>query len=83
MQHASKRGLDVAIIPEQAIEAGKETSMSRVSKYPRKCSSHRRQTEERPVLQLPLQAPAWREPPAQESAKPESERGVVVVDFFI
>lgn len=56
--------------------------MPRVSKYPRKRQSPRR-VEERPVLQLPLQAPVWREPPTREEAKPESERGVAVIDFFI
>ena len=39
--------------------------------------------EERPVLQLPLEAPQWREPPRREQAKPEGERGVAVIDFFI
>ena len=57
--------------------------MPRVSKYPRKRQSPRRRVEERPVLQLPLQAPVWREPPSREQAKPESERGVAVIDFFI
>lgn len=57
--------------------------MPRVSKYPRKRQSPRRRVEERPVLQLPLQAPVWREPPTREEAKPESERGVAVIDFFI
>ena len=40
--------------------------------------------EERPVLQLPIDAPRWGEPPSQAKAQePSSERGVAVIDFFI
>lgn len=40
--------------------------------------------EQRPVLQLPLVQPEWREPakPA-EQAEPDRERGVAVIDFYI
>jgi hypothetical protein len=40
--------------------------------------------EQRPVLQLPLEAPRWGEPPSTSEAKePATERGVAVIDFFI
>jgi hypothetical protein len=40
--------------------------------------------EQRPVLQLPLERPEWREPPEPDGqAEPERERGVAVIDFFI
>jgi hypothetical protein len=40
--------------------------------------------EQRPVLQLPLEAPCWGEPPSPpEAQEPDSERGVAVIDFFI
>ena len=43
------------------------------------------QEEQRPVLQLPLEAPDWRERSdrGQGQAEPERERGVVVIDFYI
>jgi hypothetical protein len=51
---------------------------------PRKRQPQRRHVEERPVLQLPLEPPAWREPPSrEESREPTNERGVAVIDFFI
>lgn len=53
---------------------------------PRKRPTSRRQSyiEQRPVLQLPLEAPVWREPPSnREERSRDSERGVAVVDFFI
>lgn len=44
----------------------------------------KRYDEQRPVLQLPLHQPEWREPPeADEQAKQDRERGVAVIDFFI
>jgi hypothetical protein len=40
--------------------------------------------EQRPVLQLPLEAPRWGEPQSTpEAQEPNSERGVAVIDFFI
>jgi hypothetical protein len=54
---------------------------------PRKHKPAPRFVEERPVLQLPLEAPQWREPPDRERSNPqidrETHRGVVVIDFFI
>lgn len=37
----------------------------------------------RPVLQLPLERPEWREPSDRGQAEPERERGVAVIDFYI
>jgi hypothetical protein len=37
----------------------------------------------RPVLQLPLERPVWREPPEREQPESDRERGVVVIDFYI
>ncbi len=41
--------------------------------------------EQRPVLQLPLERPDWREPvtPDRGQAEPDRERGVAVIDFYI
>lgn len=39
--------------------------------------------EERPVLQLPLRAPEWQDPPNRERVEPDADRGVAVIDFFI
>lgn len=41
--------------------------------------------EPRPVLQLPLERPAWRDPDTVErgEAQPERERGVALIDFYI
>ncbi|PRP90597.1 hypothetical protein ENSA5_64000 [Enhygromyxa salina] len=50
---------------------------------PRKRQPRRHQEQERPVLQLPLEAPQWRDPPTREQSEPRTDRGVAVVDFFI
>lgn len=51
---------------------------------PRKRQSKRQSVEERPVLQLPLAQPQWREPPSfDQERQPSGDRGVVVIDFFI
>ncbi len=48
-----------------------------------------RYEEQRPVLQLPLESPRWREPEVDRDRserpdrKDERERGVVVIDFYI
>lgn len=44
--------------------------------------------EQRPVLQLPLESPAWREPPSEPEGTERSqdqvrERGIAVIDFYI
>lgn len=43
--------------------------------------------DQRPVLQLPLESPGWREPPASDPDRPERnedrERGIAVIDFYI
>jgi hypothetical protein len=41
--------------------------------------------EPRPVLQLPLERPDWRDPDPVErgQAEPERERGVALIDFYI
>lgn len=39
--------------------------------------------EQRPVLQLPLERPDWREPIERGQAEPDWERGVAVIDFYI
>lgn len=50
-----------------------------IHKHPR---PKRPQHEERPVLQLPLARPDWREPVIEDEDK-TPERGVAVVDFYI
>jgi hypothetical protein len=58
--------------------------MARSVIHPARTRQPRRTIEQRPVLQLPLEAPHWGEPPAQSQAhEPTSERGVAVIDFFI
>jgi len=37
----------------------------------------------RPVLQLPLERPEWREPVKRDQPESDRERGVVVIDFYI
>ena len=39
--------------------------------------------EQRPVLQLPLERPVWREPSDRGQAEPDRERGVAMIDFYI
>jgi hypothetical protein len=39
--------------------------------------------EPRPVLQLPLERPVWREPSDPGQVEPERERGIAVIDFYI
>jgi hypothetical protein len=39
--------------------------------------------EQRPVLQLPLERPDWRDPVERDQAEPERERGVALIDFYI
>jgi hypothetical protein len=39
--------------------------------------------EQRPVLQLPLERPDWRDPVERGQAEPERERGVALIDFYI
>jgi hypothetical protein len=42
--------------------------------------------EQRPVLQLPLESPSWREPASEPERSDRSEdrdRGIAVVDFYI
>jgi hypothetical protein len=41
--------------------------------------------EQRPVLQLPLDRPDWRDPVERGQAEPERERerGIAVIDFYI
>lgn len=47
------------------------------------------QEEQRPVLQLPLEAPDWRERDERRheqgrgQAEPDRERGVALIDFYI
>ena len=60
----------------------RKTTMARHIPVNRPRKRHHR-VEERPVLQLPLEAPQWREPPRKEEAKAECERGIAVIDFFI
>lgn len=54
---------------------------------PRKRQPAPRYIEERPVLQLPLEPPQWREPPNRDHSEPHTDRGVdrgvAVIDFFI
>jgi hypothetical protein len=55
---------------------------------PRKRKPAPRYIEERPVLQLPLEAPQWRDPPSRDRLEPDTtdrgrDRGVAVIDFFI
>jgi hypothetical protein len=42
----------------------------------------RQYDEQRPVLQLPLESPSWREPEGTERRE-DRERGVAVIDFYI
>lgn len=83
-------GLRVAVQPSVAVpgHTPKDAPMARSVSInrPRKRPTSRRQSyiEQRPVLQLPLEAPVWREPPSnREERSRDSERGVAVVDFFI
>jgi hypothetical protein len=42
--------------------------------------------EQRPVLQLPLESPVWREPASEPGGSERSEdreRGIAVIDFYI
>jgi hypothetical protein len=46
--------------------------------------------EQRPVLQLPLESPSWREPPSEPQGSDhgserieDRERGIAVIDFYI
>ena len=57
--------------------------MARSVSKPRKRQPRHRHAEERPVLQLPLEPPQWREPSHESRKEPDSERGVAVIDFFI
>ncbi|GEM_PF-2893115 len=41
------------------------------------------QEEQRPVLQLPLARPQWREPKTDQEPEVKRERGIAVVDFYI
>jgi hypothetical protein len=61
-----------------------DSTMARsVIHTPRTRQSHKT-LEQRPVLQLPLEAPRWGEPPSTPQPKEQSsERGVAVIDFFI
>lgn len=68
---------------DAAARQGEDKTMARSIPVSRPRTRQHRQVEERPVLQLPLDAPQWREPPQREQAKPDSERGVAVIDFFI
>jgi hypothetical protein len=46
----------------------------------------RQYDEQRPVLQLPLESPSYREPEAaerREDRERERERGIAVIDFYI
>lgn len=52
----------------------------------RKRPASARYDEQRPVLQLPLESPRWREPasePERSERREETERGVAVIDFYI
>jgi hypothetical protein len=55
------------------------------TRQPQRNHRDHRAIEQRPVLQLPLEAPrTWGEPSSTPEAKePSSERGVAVIDFFI
>ena len=55
----------------------RSVSITRPRKHP-----PQHQDEQRPVLQLPLQRPEWREPDRGQ-AEPDRERGVAVIDFYI
>jgi hypothetical protein len=42
--------------------------------------------DQRPVLQLPLESPSWREPssePDRSERHEDRERGIAVIDFYI
>jgi hypothetical protein len=61
-----------------------ESTMARSVIHPARTRQPQRTIEQRPVLQLPLDAPRWGEPPAQSEARePSADRGVAVIDFFI
>jgi hypothetical protein len=54
------------------------------TRQPQRTRQNHSGIEQRPVLQLPLEAPRWGEPPGTpEAQEPSSERGVAVIDFFI
>jgi hypothetical protein len=61
-----------------------DSTMARSVIHPARTRQPQRTIEQRPVLQLPLEAPRWGEPPSEDPARePSSERGVAVIDFFI
>lgn len=61
-----------------------DSTMARSVIHPARTRQTRQTIEQRPVLQLPLEAPRWGEPPSTPQPKePSSERGVAVIDFFI
>lgn len=52
----------------------------------RKRPTSDRYDDQRPVLQLPLESPSYREPasePDRSERREEGERGIVVIDFYI
>jgi hypothetical protein len=59
----------------------RSVSITRPPKRPR--AKDKVWDEPRPVLQLPLERPAWREPVEPDQAEPDRERGVAVIDFYI
>ena len=50
---------------------------------PRKRHSQQHHDEPRPVLQLPLERPVYRDPIVRDEIESERERGVAVIDFYI
>jgi hypothetical protein len=83
--HGRMAGLRVAgLISVVSTKPKREDStMARSVIHPARTRQPQRTVEQRPVLQLPLEAPRWGEPPAQQAQEPTSERGVAVIDFFI
>lgn len=81
-------GLRVALLVSKVTSdlQKEETTMASsvsINRRPRRRSPQPRRAEQRPVLQLPLEPPQWREPKPREQIEQDTDRGVAVVDFFI
>ena len=49
----------------------------------RRREEEERQHRERPILEVPLETPAYPPPSGKPADEPEVERGVVIVDFSV
>jgi len=95
-QHTAGSSLAVfvsAVTRPEQVDRRKIDTMARapIPTRARKRPTSQRYDEQRPVLQLPLESPAWRDPvrepepsePSEPSERREGERGIAVIDFYI